>query len=495
MFFAQINPDLELTTGGGDISNGPATTTTVTFSKNSDNPTGSTYSAYNISGGLTATYTLQNFTAAYQGTTISGGNSVSFGHTAATVAPRFQQFIQGAPSNTDFTSSTSAAGTGIITNGTAATNNYGVNLKAYTSKLNTAGVPRNGRVKLAELKILFSRPVNNPILQITGLGGTSGTAGFSAEFTLNSTLSSAISSIARLSGSSALVVSGLSINNGASALTATGAGMAAGSVRINGSNITTVVLDIYVRGDGVGTAASWGDGTNADTTGDGLLVGFTATESDLSITKTVDVAAPVAGNNVVFTITAVNNGASNNTNVSVQDLLPSGLQYVSHTAATGTTYVPGSGVWTIGNLNDGSNVVLTVTAKVLNTGNYQNTAVVTSTSGISDPTSVNNTGSVTLATICYNLPNTGTAGVNTRHGITVLKRAGADNGNWPMVRKSAFTALESNTKGFVITRATTVQISNIVSPQDGMMAYDTDFGCLKLYDGTAWSCFSTPTCP
>ena len=97
--------------------------------------------------------------------------------------------------------------------------------------------------------------------------------------------------------------------------------------------------------------------------------------------------------------------------------------------------------------------------------------------------------------ICYNDANTSAAGPETKHGITLLNRAGADNGNWPMIRKSAHTVLESNTKGFVITRMSTSQIASIVSPQEGMMVYDTDIKCLKLYDGTAWSCFSTPTCP
>ena len=90
--------------------------------------------------------------------------------------------------------------------------------------------------------------------------------------------------------------------------------------------------------------------------------------------------------------------------------------------------------------------------------------------------------------------------MDTKHGITLLKRAGNDGdgdatNDWPMIRKSAHTVLESNTKGFVITRMTTAQITAIVSPQEGMMVYDTVAKCLKLYDGTAWSCFNTPACP
>ena len=106
------------------------------------------------------------------------------------------------------------------------------------------------------------------------------------------------------------------------------------------------------------------------------------------------------------------------------------------------------------------------------------------------------TNAAVNACICYNNPNTGTVGADTKHGITLLKRAGAtpQPDNWPMERKSAFTALESNTKGFVITRMTTAEI-NALTGQSGMMVYDTDLKCLKLFNGTAWSCFNTPTCP
>ncbi|MDN3607644.1 hypothetical protein [Kaistella yonginensis] len=100
---------------------------------------------------------------------------------------------------------------------------------------------------------------------------------------------------------------------------------------------------------------------------------------------------------------------------------------------------------------------------------------------------------LTINSACYDDPNTG-AGVATKHGITLLQRAGADNGNWPMIRTSAHTVLESNTKGFVITRMTPTQISGLTG-QEGMMVYDTVNKCLKIYSDGAWSCFETPTCP
>ncbi|WP_262152611.1 hypothetical protein [Chryseobacterium foetidum] len=96
---------------------------------------------------------------------------------------------------------------------------------------------------------------------------------------------------------------------------------------------------------------------------------------------------------------------------------------------------------------------------------------------------------------CYSPANTSATGSDTKHGITMLNRAGGGSNNWPMVRKSGHTVLESNTKGFVINRLTSAQISEIVSPQEGMMVYDLNARCLKIYDGTAWSCFNTQTCP
>lgn len=110
--------------------------------------------------------------------------------------------------------------------------------------------------------------------------------------------------------------------------------------------------------------------------------------------------------------------------------------------------------------------------------------------------------SMILNQVCYNMVTNNAAGTPVNHGITLLKRAGADNGNWPMNRNSAHTALESNTKGLVITRVTTSGLSAITNPVEGMMVYDTAAKCLKIYvvdnttpANTGWKCFSTPACP
>ncbi len=108
---------------------------------------------------------------------------------------------------------------------------------------------------------------------------------------------------------------------------------------------------------------------------------------------------------------------------------------------------------------------------------------------------------------CYNTASTAT-GIASNHGITLQKRANSGATNWPGIRKSAYTVLESGSKGFVITRMTSdpsqVSAANylsddasskITNPQEGMMVYDTYAKCLKIFDGTSWKCFSKPACP
>lgn len=97
---------------------------------------------------------------------------------------------------------------------------------------------------------------------------------------------------------------------------------------------------------------------------------------------------------------------------------------------------------------------------------------------------------------CYNPGTISGTAPDTKLGITLLKRAGTNSpDNWPMVRKSGHIALESNTKGFVITRMSSTEISSIPVPQEGMMVYDKIAKCLKIYSDGVWSCFSNPACP
>lgn len=100
---------------------------------------------------------------------------------------------------------------------------------------------------------------------------------------------------------------------------------------------------------------------------------------------------------------------------------------------------------------------------------------------------------------CY-APGVAGSGLPVNHGISALGRAGTDNSSWPMVRQSAWTALEAKTKGFVINRLTTAQIALIPAGNlvEGMMVYNVTLDCLQINTtGTVagWSCLNTQTCP
>lgn len=102
---------------------------------------------------------------------------------------------------------------------------------------------------------------------------------------------------------------------------------------------------------------------------------------------------------------------------------------------------------------------------------------------------------------CYKPAATGGTVLESKHGITSLGRAGTDNGNWPMIRKGAWTVLESKEKGFVINRVpATADLALITDPIEGMMVYDEEADCLKIFttkddNSVGWFCFNTQACP
>ena len=84
---------------------------------------------------------------------------------------------------------------------------------------------------------------------------------------------------------------------------------------------------------------------------------------DLSLTKSVSAPPHITGQNVTFTLTVSNAaGLAQATNVSVKDVLPAGLTFVSANPAA--AYNSGTGIWTVGTLNSGSSATLQITATI-----------------------------------------------------------------------------------------------------------------------------------
>ncbi len=175
----------------------------------------------------------------------------------------------------------------------------------------------------------------------------------------------------------------VSDDGGGSYLPATGV-WAVGAVAAGGSKSLQITARVLPSGNYTNaaevTAANQPDANDIFGNGSGNDYATRTTTPtprvDLSLAKTVDNATPAIGSNIVFTITASNAaGYSNATGVVVTDLLPSGYSWVSDDGAG--SYVPATGVWTVGAVAAGGSRSLQITARVLPSGNYTNTAEVT----------------------------------------------------------------------------------------------------------------------
>ena len=115
----------------------------------------------------------------------------------------------------------------------------------------------------------------------------------------------------------------------------------------------------------------------------------TPQQADLSLTKSVSDPTPNVGDTITYTITLGDSGPDAATGVQVQDALPSGLTFVSATPSQGT-YDSASGLWSVGTVNVGSPVTLTIQATVTSPNPQTNTATISHADQF-DPNTTNNT--------------------------------------------------------------------------------------------------------
>ena len=225
--------------------------TTATLQNNADNPAGNTFSA--VPGTpTTVTYTIQN--NAFTNLSTATYNVLGAGLYLGSQSGQNMRFSPlsgiGGPANNMFTSLPTVTG-GIDVNA-----NYGARVAFAAAALLRNNATQVGRHYLGDLRISFSQPIVNPVLHFGGLGGTTGTKGFSAEFNWNSaTDTGGATSAVRLSGNSAFgltTVGGVTqINNtstsqGASCATGQGA---CGSVQFIGNGITSITLQVFAQSD------------------------------------------------------------------------------------------------------------------------------------------------------------------------------------------------------------------------------------------------------
>ncbi len=301
-------------------------------------------------------------------------------------------------------------------------------------------------------------------------------------------------------------------------LTVTGATQGGTVITIGGPAV--IVSGIDDKGNQVanaGTITIAADGTYVFTPAPNFIgtinpISYTISDGNGG-TDTANIYITVNSNSTSLNYTYANDdanaapkGVTMTGNVKTNDTDPEGnTQTVKDATVNGTsltigtaTAIPGVGTIT---LNADGTYTFVPTATYVGTTNVVYTICDNGASQACDQATLYLTSLDIVAGYCYKLPNIN-AGVTipTQHGITALSRAGADNGNWPMVRQSSWTALEAKTKGFVVNRVAFDASGNPVGITtgnyvEGMMVYDTTNNCLKIFNGTVWSCYSTPACP
>ncbi len=171
-----------------------------------------------------------------------------------------------------------------------------------------------------------------------------------------------------------------------------------GALAANAS--ATLALDARVEQAGAitNTAAKTAQGENDPVAAnDQSGVTVSGQQADVQLVKTVDNSAPLVGQNVVFTVTATNNGPSDATGVVVADALPAGLSFVSATPSQGA-YDPANGTWTVGALaatGPGATATLALAARVDRDGSLVNTATKTAQDQ-PDPNAANDRASAAI---------------------------------------------------------------------------------------------------
>lgn len=307
---------LEFASGTGPTTNGSATSSqVVTFQNNTSNPTAWTFSAFTPT--TTVTYSISNQQYSLKTAQNSnhaalsfGGNNNNSGQSIIGGAIYTQMnYISSAPNN-DFSSLPSNVGQGIST-----TQNYAVELFTSCMGMYNAGSATNASYYIANVTLTFNEPVTNPVLHVVGLGGYyGGSSGGQLGFTSELVMTTTGVTLSELSGSPELSVTATSILNTATHPTSTtGSGAASGSILVNGSNITQLVFQVYMRGDGGNSA--WG--TTNEHTGDAWLLGVSMETSLFVLPLNISAfSAAAQGNSALLQWTA--NAAANTDHFDVQ---------------------------------------------------------------------------------------------------------------------------------------------------------------------------------
>lgn len=179
-------------------------------------------------------------------------------------------------------------------------------------------------------------------------------------------------------------------------------------VFVTGTNITEKDFGNHATEQNGGGGGNGGGGSGAD----------------LSVDKKIDLSTVNANDTIVYTIKVSNSGPLTATGVTLTDVLPTSITYVSSIATAGV-YDNNTGIWSIGTMLNGAMETLTINGTVKNTvtpgQSIVNTASVTALE--SDPNLNNNT-----STAITSIPQSGGGGGGGGGGASSSSSSGGGGG-------------------------------------------------------------------
>ena len=241
---------------------------------------------------------------------------------------------------------------------------------------------------------------------------------------------------------------------------------------IDGNSATlTVTATVNANGPYLNTATISSGTPDPNLTNNEDTAAVTIPTADLSIVKTVSNATPNVGDTITFTLAVTNNGTANAANVSISDVVPNG--YTIGTINNGGVNTAGTIVWSIGNLANGATTTVTFTVTVNATGNYANTATVSSDTPDSDLT--NNEDSVTTTPVTP----------NTTHAVNDINNTYANTSISGSVATNDFDT-EGHTQTYTPIDTTDANGNHLVLNSDGTYTFTpgTDFTGTLVYTYT-----------
>ncbi|MBT0606693.1 Ig-like domain-containing protein [Aequorivita echinoideorum] len=201
--------------------------------------------------------------------------------------------------------------------------------------------------------------------------------------------------------------------------------------------------------------------------------------ADITISKIVNNPTPMIGETIQFTIEVNNLGPNDFTEIEISENIPSGYDYVSHESSIGT-YIPTIGIWSIDLLPANETAILTLNVKVLNIGDYLNTATIMR-SNPEDMDDSNNYAEMGIEPVClfvFNEFSPNSDGINDTFTITCIE-------NWPNNNLKVFNrygSLVYEKNRYDNSWEGRANVSN-ASRKDEVLPSDTYYYVLDMGDG------------